>query len=124
MGESRETPLVVEDSCYPNALVEVFEAAAGAREPVQAWLEAFITMSEPDPKAAHAALWRLQTDWETLKCLETELGGDPTEAALRIGAAIHLARAELASPAPQLRRRLPEMMEWLGRRRELSLADD
>jgi hypothetical protein len=32
-----------------------------------------------------------------------------------MGAAIQVARSELSSPAPQLRRRLPEMLEWLGR---------
>jgi hypothetical protein len=35
-------------------------------------------------------------------------------ATMRIGAAIHVARAELSSPTPQLRRRLPELLEWLG----------
>jgi hypothetical protein len=122
MGESRETPLVVEDACDPRALAAMFGAAAGSSEPVRAWVEALVAMSEADPKAARAALWRLQTDWQTLRRLENGLGGDPTEAALRIGATIHCARAELASPAPQLRRRLPEMMEWLGRR-ELSSTD-
>jgi hypothetical protein len=120
--ESRETPLIVSDSCYPDALARVFAAAAESPEPVQTCVEALVRMSEPDPKAARAALWRLQADWKTLRRLERGLGGDPTQAALRIGATIHLARAELASPAPQLRRRLPEMMEWLGRR-ELSTAD-
>jgi hypothetical protein len=79
-------------------------------------------MAEVDPEGARMALWRLQTDWETLAIMEERLGGEPTQAALRIGAAIQLARAELASPAPQLRRLLPEMLEWLGRR-ELSTAD-
>jgi hypothetical protein len=114
--ESREALLVAQDSCYPNALAKVFDAATGSSEPVRAWVEAFVALSEPDPQGARAALWRLQTDWKTLKRLENGLGGDPTQAALRIGATIHFARAELASPTPQLRRRLPELMQWLGRR--------
>lgn len=122
MGESREALLIVSDSCYPDAIARVLEAAAGSPEPVQACVEALVRMAEPDPEAARAALWRLQTDWKTLGRLERGLGGDPTQAVLRIGATIQLARAELSSPAPQLRRRLPEMMEWLGRR-ELSAAD-
>jgi hypothetical protein len=79
-------------------------------------------MAEVNPEGARAALWRLQADWTTLKRLEERIGGRPTQAALRIGAAIHLARAELASPAPQLRRLLPELLDWLGQR-ELSAAE-
>jgi hypothetical protein len=120
--ESREALLIVPDACYPDAVARILEAADHADEPVRAGAEAMVAMAELNPKGARAALWRLQTDWPTLKRLEEHLGGEPTQAALRIGAAIHLARAELASPAPQLRRRLPELMEWLGRR-ELSTAE-
>jgi hypothetical protein len=120
--ESRETLLIVPDLYYADAKARTLEAAEHSPEPVQAGLEAVIAMAELDPEGARAALWRLQTDWRALKRLEDHLGGEPTQAALRIGAAIHLARAELASPTPQLRRRLPELMEWLGRR-QLSPAD-
>jgi hypothetical protein len=114
MGESRETLLTVSDPCYPDAVARALEAAEHSPEPVQAGIEAVVAMAEVDPEGARAALWRLQTDWRTLQRIEEHVGGGPTQAALRIGAAIHLARAELASPAPQLRRRLPELMEWLG----------
>ena len=114
MGESRETLLTVSDPCYPDAVARALEAAEHSPEPVQAGVEAVIEMAELDPAGARAALWRLQTDWRTLRRIEEHIGGEPTQAALRIGAAIHLARAELASPAPQLRRRLPELMEWLS----------
>jgi hypothetical protein len=107
VGESRETLLTVSDPCYPDAVARALEAAEHSPEPVQAGVEAVVAMAELDPEGARAALWRLQTDWQTLQRIEEQ-------AALRIGAAIHLARAELASPAPQLRRRLPELMEWLG----------
>jgi hypothetical protein len=120
--ESREALLIVPDACYPDAVAQAFEAADHSSEPVQAGVEAMIAMAELNPEGARAALWRLQTDWPTLKRLEERVGGEPTQAALRIGAAIHLARAELSSPAPQLRQLLPELLEWLGRR-ELSTAE-
>ena len=44
---------------------------------------------------AREALWRLQADWKTRKLLEPHIGGEPTQAALRLGAAIQIARAEL-----------------------------
>jgi hypothetical protein len=122
MRESREALLAVPDACYPRAVARATEAADSSNEPVRAAIEAAVAMAEVDPQGARLALWRLQADWETLALIEERLGGEPTQAALKIGAAIQLARAELASPAPQLRRLLPEMMEWLGQR-ELSAAE-
>jgi hypothetical protein len=115
--KSREALFVVSDRFYPEAVARAFEAAAGAAEPVRAGVEAIAELADLNPERARAALWRLQSDWPTLQRLEERVGGEPTGATLRIGAAIHLARAELASPTPQLRRRLPELMEWLERRR-------
>ena len=115
MEKSREVLLIVSDPCYPDAVERAFEAAGEAPDPLLAGVEAAIAMAEEDPQGARAALWRLQTDWETLERLQGHVGGDPNQAALRIGAAIHFARAELASPVPPLRRLLPEVMEWLGR---------
>jgi hypothetical protein len=114
--KSREAPPIVSDRCYSDALAQVFDAAASSEEPVRTCVEALVSMAELNPEGARAALWRLQRDWMTLKRLERGLGGDLNQAALRIGATIHLARAELGSADPQLRRRLPELMEWLGRR--------
>jgi hypothetical protein len=99
-------------------VVRAFEAADDAAEPVRAGVEAAVAIAELDPDGARAALWNLQADWKTLKLLEERVGGEPTQAALRVGAAIQLIRAELASPAPQPRRCLPELMEWLGARPE------
>ncbi len=76
-------------------------------------LEELVVMSEADPEAARQALWRLQGDWPKLEQLERQVGGEPEQAALRVGAAIQMARAELSSPAPQLRERLPELMALL-----------
>lgn len=124
MGETRGALLIVPDTCYPNAVARVFAAADRSNEPIQAGIEAALAMAEMNPEGARSALWRLQADWKTLKRLEELLGGEPTQAALRIGAAIHFARAALAStPVPQLRGRLPELMDLLGRR-ELSAAAD
>jgi hypothetical protein len=96
----------------------MFEAGKDAPSPVRASVEAGIEMAETDPQAAREALWRLQADWVALERLEERLGArvgtEPTRAVMRIGAVIHLVRAELSSPAPQLRRRLPELVEWLG----------
>jgi hypothetical protein len=118
----RERLWVVPDDRYADAFAEVREAADRAAEPLRAGVEAIIAIAELNPRSAREGLWRLQTDWKTLKLLEPHIGGGPTEATLRLGAAIHLARAELASPAPHLRSRLPELMEWLGQR-ELSAAE-
>lgn len=116
MGESRETLLAVSDPFYPDAVARTLEAADHAPEPVKAGVEAVVEMAEKDPEGTRAALWRLQADWRTLKRLEDHVGGgDSTLATMRIGAAIHLARAELSSPTPQLRRRLPDLLEWLSR---------
>jgi multidrug resistance efflux pump len=114
MGDSGEALLAVEDVYYPDALARAFAAADRSPEPVQAGIEAAIEMAELDPHAAVAALWRLQADWKTLARLEEGVGGERTRATMRIGAAIHLARAELSSPTPQLRSRLPELLEWLA----------
>jgi hypothetical protein len=113
---------VAVDGCYINSVTRAFEAADRSDEPVQGGIEAAIAMAERDPAGARAVLWRLQGDWEMLERLDERVGGEQTRAALQVGAAIQLARAELASPTPQLRRRLPELLELLGRR-QLSSAD-
>jgi hypothetical protein len=120
MPKSRERLVVVPDDLYADAFAEVRAAADRAAEPLRAGLEAIVAIAEANPKGAREGLWRLQADWKTLKLLEPHIGGGPNEATLRLGAAIQAARAELASDTPQLRSRLPELMEWLG---EASGAD-
>jgi hypothetical protein len=112
----------VAGGCYVESVSRALGAADESTDPVLGGIEAAIEMAEDDPEAARAVLWRLQGDWEMLERMDERLDCEPTLAALRIGAAIQFARAELSSPAPQLRRRLPELMEWLGRR-ELSAAE-
>ena len=123
MRESRERLLIVPDDRYEVAFAQVCEAVDRAAEPLRAGVEAIVEIAELNPEGAREALWRLQGDWETLKLLELHVGGGAIQAALRLGAAIQLARAELASPEPQLRQRLPELMEWLGRRDLSATAD-
>jgi hypothetical protein len=123
MGKGMGALRIVPDRCYSDAVERAFDAADSSTEPVQAGIEAAVMMAEHDPAGARAALWRLQTDWRTLDALEARLEYEPTQAALRVGAAIQVARSVLAtSPAPQLRGRLPEVMEWV-RPRELSAVD-
>ena len=121
MRKGRERLLIVPDERYDVAFAQVCAAADRAPEPLRAGVEAIVAIAELSPERAREALWRLQGDWETLKLLEPHVGGSATQAALRLGAAIQLARAELASPTPRLRQRMPELMEWLGRR-DLSAA--
>lgn len=116
MGQAAEAMAVVVDACYTNSVTRAFEAAADSTDPVKSGVEAAVAMAETNPAAACAVLWRLQGDWEAWEMMEDILGGQPAQATMRIGAAIQMARAELMSPAPQLRRRLPELMDWLGRR--------
>jgi hypothetical protein len=106
--------LLVKDRCYPDAVAQALEAADHSSEPILAGIEAALVMAEGDPEGARMALWRLQADWETLGLLDGYLGGEPTRAALRVGAAIQFARAALSSPDPQLRQRLPELLELLA----------
>lgn len=113
MGESRETLAIVEGDCPPGGAAAVLEAANGCDDPLRRSLEAMVELSEADATAARRMLWRLQADWPTLAQLERQVGGDPVQAALRVGAAIQLARAELSSSAPDLRGRLPELLELL-----------
>jgi hypothetical protein len=117
MGQRGATMAVAVDGCYTSSVARVLEAADRSDEPVQGGIEAAIAMAERDPESARAVLWRLQGDWEMLERLDERVGGEQTRAALQVGAAIQLARAELASPAPQLHRLLPELLELLGRGR-------
>ncbi len=115
MRKSRERLLVVPDDRYDNAFAEIYDAADRAPDQLRAGVEAIVALAELDPEEAREGLWRLQADWKTRELLEPHIGGGPDQAALRLGAAIQVARSELASPEPQLRQRLPELMRWLGR---------
>jgi len=114
MGESREALLVAADRCYADSVERAIEVHdTSSEDPVRAGIAAAIEMAEDNPDGARSVLWKLQSDWEMLERLQERLGGEPTLSALRIGAAIHIARSELASPSPHLRERLPEILSWL-----------
>lgn len=117
MEQSSQAVLPVEDKRYTEARSRAYGAVAKAKEPILAGVEAAITIAETDPAAARDALWKLQGDWVTLEEVEGGIGGDPTRAIMRLGAAIHAARAELLSSRPQLRRMMPEFLELLDGRR-------
>jgi hypothetical protein len=121
LRESRERLVVAPDDRYAVAFSEVYEAANQVldqryADPLRAGLDAVCAIAEQDPAGTRENLWRLQGDWRALRLLEAQVGGRRSLAAFRLGAAIQVARAELDSPQPQLRRRLPELMRWLGRR--------
>lgn len=114
MGKSRERLVLVSDNRYANSYAEVYAQAERAADALRAGVEAIVAIAELNPRDAREGLWRLQGDWQAWDLLEPYFDGGPNQLALRLGAAIQVARAELASPNPQLRRRLPELLEWLG----------
>jgi hypothetical protein len=118
MAESTGTVLLVEGRLNEGLIERAIGAAEEepfSEDRVRAGLEAVVASAEADPDAARAALWELRGDHATLARLEACLGGSRERAALALGAAIQIAAAELASPDPDLRRRLPELARWLER---------
>lgn len=116
MTESTETVLLVEGRLDEGLVERAIAAAEGepfSEHRIRAGLEAVVACAEADPRAARAALWKLRSDHATLARLEACLGGSRERATFALGAAIQLAAAELASPTPDLRRRLPELGRWL-----------
>jgi hypothetical protein len=99
MEEGRELAAVVEDGSDEGLVERVFAAAA--------------ELAELDPGVVRQALWSLQGDPNALRRLEDGLGLPARRATLALGAAIQLARAELASTEPDLRGRLPELRRLL-----------
>jgi hypothetical protein len=82
-------------------------------ERVTAGLGAVVEIAETDPTAARSALSRLRGNHAMLARLEGCLETSSRQATLAVGAALQLALAELASPEPALRARVPEMERWL-----------
>ena len=115
MEKGRERLALVPDNRYANSYADVYAEAERAGDALQAGVEAIIAIAELNPGDVREGLWKLQADWHTWELLERHVRGGPNQVALRLGAAIQVARSELASPNPQLRRRLPELMRWLGR---------
>jgi hypothetical protein len=115
MREGTRTALLekegLDEGCVKRALAAAEEAPPENR--VRAGLEALVAVAETDPAAARSALRKLRGDHERLAQLEAWLGGDPDRATFCLGAAIQVADAELAEPAPDLERLVPELLDWL-----------
>jgi hypothetical protein len=115
MEEGRELAAVLDGSLDERLAKQILAAAeeAPARERIQAGVEAFVEAAEIDPEGTAAALAALRADATAQQRLERSLGLPEARATLALGAAIQLARAELAGPEPDLRRRSPELLRWL-----------
>jgi hypothetical protein len=115
MAEGRSSMAVVEGRFDEQQVQQMIASAASApaEERVRDAVEKVIDMAEADPRAARQALWSLRGDCVSLERLEAGLAMSPERATLAIGAAIQLADAELASPAPDLRGRTDELLRWL-----------
>ncbi len=115
MTKGRE-PTAVLDGRLDERLVErAFESAAAGppAKRVRNAVAAVVDIAEAEPSATHDALCALRNDPATLQRLEGGLEMTPERATLALGAAIQLAIAELASPAPDLRSRTEELLCWL-----------
>jgi hypothetical protein len=115
MREGTRTALLEKGRLDEETVKRVIVATEEAppKDRVRAGLEALIETAETDPAAARSALCELRADHLRLSRLEAWLGGDPDRATFGLGAAIQLADAELASPAPDLEGLVPELLRWL-----------
>lgn len=116
MPNSTKAPPVVEgaldEEFAKRAIAEEVRTLTRAR--VRAGLETAAALAEEDPAAARLALLRLRADPDALERIEANLDvGSPERATMALGAAIQVAHAELSSPEPDLRARLPELQRWL-----------
>jgi hypothetical protein len=115
MGEGTRSALLVEGRVDEEIIERATSAAREAPldERVIAGLEAVVAIAETDPAAARSALSDLRADHAMLARLEGCLDESAERATFALGAALQLALAELALPAPDLRARIPEMERWL-----------
>jgi hypothetical protein len=113
--EGRELAAVLDGGLDDRIVGEVVDAAteAPAGDAVQEAVMRVVEIAEQDPTATREALWALRGDAGALEGLENGLPLAPPKATLALGSAIQLASAELASPQPDLRARMPELMRWL-----------
>jgi hypothetical protein len=115
MREGTKSALLVEgrldEEIVELAMSAAEEAPLGDR--VKTGLGAVVAFAETDPAAARSGLSDLRANHAVLARLEACLGDRAERATFALGAAIQLALAELDSPRPDLRRRLPELERWL-----------
>lgn len=115
MEEGTRTALLVEGRLDEEIVERATSAASEAPldDRVIAGLEAVVDIAETDPAATRSALSHLRGDPAMLARLESCLDGSEERATFALGAALQLALTELASPAPDLRSRIPGMERWL-----------
>jgi hypothetical protein len=115
MTESRAVSAVIDGRLDERMVERALEAAADAPsgDQVRDAVETVIDISEIDPEGTRAALWSLRGNHGALERLEACLDMGAGSATFALGAAIQLAGAELASPDPDLRSRVPELLCWL-----------
>jgi hypothetical protein len=115
MEEGREVAAVLDGRLDERLVERVLGAAADAPrgESIRGAVEAVVEASEADPEGTREALWALRGDSGALERLEQGLDLAPERATLALGAAIQLASNELASPDPDLRSRVVELLRWL-----------
>lgn len=115
MREDRGVALLIDGRLDEQIVERAFEAATEGtyRERIRNALEAAIDAAEADPDRAGEALWTLRNDEATVERLVECMDCSPERATLALGAAFQIAHAELASPEPDLRGRVPELLHWL-----------
>lgn len=115
MTEGRAVSVVVDGRLDERLVERALEAATDAPrgEGVREAVETVVDVAELDPAGTRDALWALRANRDAVERLEASLGLSPVRATLALGAAIQLARSELASPEPDLRGRMPELLHWL-----------
>jgi hypothetical protein len=115
MTEGREATAVLDYRLDERLVEPALEAGAAGHpaECVRNAVEMAIEIAESLPDAAYEALSALRSDPAALQRLEGRLRMGPEQATLALGAAIQIGLAELASPTPNLRNRLDELLCWL-----------
>jgi len=115
MTEGRTATAVVDGHLDERLLQRTLKEAADASPPdlIRTALEMAVDIAELDPKGARTALWSLRGNQVEMEHLEAHLEMSADRATLALGAAIQLASAELASPRPDMRSRMPELRRWL-----------
>ncbi len=115
MREGRGTTALVEGRLDERLVERVLEAARSAppEDMLREAVEAIADAAELDPEGVSEALWSLRANREAVERLEAGLRMSPARATLALGAAVQLARSELATAQPDLRGRLPELLHWL-----------
>ena len=115
MTEGRELAAVLDGKLDVRLVDEVVEAAIEAPDgdEMHDAVMRVVEIAEHDPAATREALWALRGDVNAMEGLERGLPLSRPRATLALGGAIQLASTELASTAPDLRSRMPELMRWL-----------